>query len=243
MNAEDYSERGDKYFSERNFDKAIEDFTEVIRLEPNNPFAFCKRGMSYTNNKEYDLAISDLTEAICIEPNKFGGFYFERALAYIAKGDNSQAILDLEMAVKIDPKNKDYCEALSDAKAGNSGEKTGRKKKLIIMVIGFVIGDVIGIILGLKEGNGVGFGLITGGMLAFFGIGLGPIGTAFVKEIVGWLKGVGEMTKDGFNEGLGQAFWNLILSFVIFGIWHYFKFIFKVLISPFVAIYQLVTNN
>ena len=33
MNAEEYSKRGDNYFAERNFDKAIADFTEVIKLE------------------------------------------------------------------------------------------------------------------------------------------------------------------------------------------------------------------
>ena len=112
MNAEEYSERGGKYFSQRNFDGAIANYTEVIKLEPKNPFAYYKRGLSYTNKKEFDLAIADFTEAIRIEPNKFGNFYFDRGGAYILKGDNALAISDFETARKIDPKNVSYWEAL-----------------------------------------------------------------------------------------------------------------------------------
>ena len=116
MKAEEYSERGSKYFSEGNFDRAIADFTELIRLEPDNPFAYYRRGMSYTNKKEFDRAIMDFTKAMQIAPNKFGDFYFDRAGAYIFKGNNVMAISDLEIAVKIDPKNESYREVLKELK-------------------------------------------------------------------------------------------------------------------------------
>jgi len=118
MKAEEYSTRGGKYFSERNFDAAIADFTEVIQLEPDNPFAYYKRGLSYTNKKEFDLAIKDFTEAIRLAPNKFGDFYFDRAGAYYFKGNKALAISDLEVAVKIDPQEERYRGALEDIKAG-----------------------------------------------------------------------------------------------------------------------------
>jgi len=69
MNAEEYSLRGDNYFSERNFDKAIEDYSETIKFEPDNPFAYYKRGLSYINKKEIELAIADLEMAVKIDPH------------------------------------------------------------------------------------------------------------------------------------------------------------------------------
>ena len=78
MTAEEYSERGTKYMREGNFDGAIADFNEAIKLEPDNPFLYCKRGMAYKNKNRCELAVADFTEAIRIEPEKFGVFYFER---------------------------------------------------------------------------------------------------------------------------------------------------------------------
>ena len=152
MKAEEYSKCGDNYLSERNFDKAIEVFTETIKLEPDNPFAYYKRGLSYTNKKEFDLAMSDFNAAINIEPNKFGHFYFDRAGAYIFNGDKYSAISDIEMAIKIDPNNKDYHEALKDINAesiSNNNTKnveTIRKEINSILIRG-IIGAVIGAIL------------------------------------------------------------------------------------------------
>jgi tetratricopeptide (TPR) repeat protein len=114
MNAEEYSKRGDKFFGERNYDGAIADYNEVIKIEPDNPFAYYKRGLSYTNKKEFDLAIKDFNEAIRLEPDKSGEFYFYRGGAYLFKGDKAMAISDIEMAVKVNPENKSFSEALKE---------------------------------------------------------------------------------------------------------------------------------
>jgi tetratricopeptide (TPR) repeat protein len=143
MNAEKYSERGDKCFNENNFDGAIADFTEVIKLEPDNPFAYSKRGMSYIQKKDLDLAIADFTMAIQLEPNKFGDFYVDRGCAYNIKGDKALAIADLEMAVKIDPQNKDYREILGELKECSS--KPARKKPE--SVFGWIVFIFVEIIL------------------------------------------------------------------------------------------------
>jgi len=120
MNVKEYWERGKKYYNEKNFDGAIADCTEVIKLEPNNLGAYCNRSMAYIQKKEFDLAIADLTEAIRIEPDKYGDFYMMRGVAYSFKGNKDLAISDLEMAVKIEPQNKDYREALEELKSGKT---------------------------------------------------------------------------------------------------------------------------
>jgi tetratricopeptide (TPR) repeat protein len=63
-------------------DKAIDDYTQLIQLQPrNSAYHYRFRGDAYYNLKQYDKAISDYTEAIQLKPDD-GGFYFSRALAY-----------------------------------------------------------------------------------------------------------------------------------------------------------------
>jgi tetratricopeptide (TPR) repeat protein len=251
MNAEEYSERGSKYFHEKNFDGAIADFTETIKIEPDNPFAYYKRGLSYTNKKEFDLAINDFTEAIRLEPNKFGAFYFDRAGAYIFKGNNASAISDLEMAVKIDPQEKSYSEALRDIKPvpdtnnyrTDNSDNTEKARKRKIMIIGFVVFGVIGLILGIAAGDIAG-GPILGVIFGFFGIGIGPIGTAIKEEVADHLSTTWDTTVMALHEdGIQQALLNFLLGFILFGIWAFIKLGFRILISPLVAIYDLATTK
>jgi formylglycine-generating enzyme required for sulfatase activity len=50
------------------YDKAIADCTEAIRLDPKHVEAYHNRGVAYWNKGEYDKAIADFTEAIRLEP-------------------------------------------------------------------------------------------------------------------------------------------------------------------------------
>ncbi len=52
----------------REYDKAIKDFNEVIRLNPKNAPAFYNRGVTWYGQKEYDKAIKDYIEAIQLDP-------------------------------------------------------------------------------------------------------------------------------------------------------------------------------
>lgn len=49
--------------------EAIEDWTAVLRLEPNNQFARMMRGISRTRLEQWDAAIEDLTAALAQEPH------------------------------------------------------------------------------------------------------------------------------------------------------------------------------
>lgn len=231
MNTKDYSELGGKYFSEKNFDGAIAAFSDVIKLEPDNPFAYYKRGLSYTNKKEFDLAITDFTEAIRLEPNKFGEFYFDRAGACISKGDCASAISDLEMAIKIDPKKESYRETLEELKAGKtseskSGQKPSRRKGHFIVIIIFA---VIGLVIGLIAG-GIVAGLVSIAIGAIFGIGIIPW-LAHMKSTLGVQL---EANRDyGFS----------LMTVITFLAYMLLSLIWASIKSPFVGIYQLITGN
>ena len=98
--------RGDAYQKKGDFDRAISDYGEVIKLDSEKAAAFNNRGDAYQEKGDFDRAISDYDEAIKI------GFKFDsekaatfnnRGNAYQEKGDFDRAISDYDEAIKIDP--------------------------------------------------------------------------------------------------------------------------------------------
>ena len=50
------------------FDKAIADYTESIRLNPQRAETYWGRGHAYAEKGEFDKAIADFTESIRLDP-------------------------------------------------------------------------------------------------------------------------------------------------------------------------------
>src|SRR5882757_8265486 len=55
-----FNHRGNAYYGKGNYDRAIEDYGEAIRLDPKYATAYNNRGQSYNRKGEHDRAISDL---------------------------------------------------------------------------------------------------------------------------------------------------------------------------------------
>ena len=70
------------------YDRAIADYTEVLRLQPKAATAYNNRGLAYYQKREYDRAVADYTEAIRIDA-KFARAYFNRSLAYRRQGETA----------------------------------------------------------------------------------------------------------------------------------------------------------
>jgi tetratricopeptide (TPR) repeat protein len=92
--------RGMDHYQKKEYDKAIPDFTEAIRLDPKFAPAYRDRGSSYSRLKEYDKAVADLTEYIRLKPEDPEGYEF-RVLAYNGLKDAAKASADLRMAEKL----------------------------------------------------------------------------------------------------------------------------------------------
>lgn len=55
----------------KDYDKAIRDYSEAIRLNPKDTYYYDSRANCWSAMKEYDKAISDYEEAIRLNPNSF----------------------------------------------------------------------------------------------------------------------------------------------------------------------------
>ena len=72
--AKDYWERGSFKAVKKDYDGAIADYNEALKLVPGFVAALNNRGNCYIAKGEYDKAIADFTEAVKIDPN-YGDAY------------------------------------------------------------------------------------------------------------------------------------------------------------------------
>ena len=98
-----YNLRGLAYRKKGDYDRAIADATEAIRLDPKFSAAYYNRGVAYLLKGDYDRAIADFSEAIRLDP-KYADRLHNRGVAYSNKGDYDRAIADYNEAIRLDPK-------------------------------------------------------------------------------------------------------------------------------------------
>jgi tetratricopeptide (TPR) repeat protein len=103
IDAKVYFDRGMKFLDRKDYDNAISDFTEAIRLDPNLAIAYYKRGWVYGKMKNFDKAISDCNEAIRLDPN-YAPAYNIRGVAYAEQGNLDKAMRDFDKAIRLDPR-------------------------------------------------------------------------------------------------------------------------------------------
>ena len=102
-----YLTRGEAYRFRKQYNRAIGDFTEAIRLFPEYGVAHQRRGQVYMEKAQYRLAIDNLTKAIEFDSDSeetvFSFIY--RAMANIELGNYRDALDDADKAIYLDPGN------------------------------------------------------------------------------------------------------------------------------------------
>src|SRR6266478_9010569 len=98
--------RGNAYYEKRNYDRAIQNYDEVIRLNPNHAKAFSNRGIAYGRKGDYDRAIENYNEAIRLNPNHANALY-NRGNAYKHNKDYDRAVLDYDKVIRLNPNHAD----------------------------------------------------------------------------------------------------------------------------------------
>ena len=97
-----YDIRGEVYEKNRDYDKAIADYTEAIRLNPKHADAHYGRGTAYRRKGAYGEAIRDFTETVRLNP-KHADAYYGRGIAYRHAGEYDKAIADYSEAIRLNP--------------------------------------------------------------------------------------------------------------------------------------------
>ena len=84
------------------YDKAVEDFSQTLKLNPDDVAALNNRGLARARGlKQYDKAIGDFTKAIELDP-QFAEAYDNRAIAYQkASDDKARACADWKKACDL----------------------------------------------------------------------------------------------------------------------------------------------
>ena len=114
-----FTNRGLAYKKKGQWDKAIADYDEAIRLKPDFVFAFNNRGNAYYYKGQFDRAIADFNNAIRLKPDLAEAFG-NRGNVYRKKGQFDRAIEDYNKAIRLSPEN-----ARSFADRGLAYEKKG----------------------------------------------------------------------------------------------------------------------
>jgi tetratricopeptide (TPR) repeat protein len=86
------------------FDSAIADFNEHIRLMPKSLSGHLGRCLTFTSKGDFDRAISDCNEVIRLNPQLVNG-YGARGMIWTEKGEFDNAIADFNEALRINPKS------------------------------------------------------------------------------------------------------------------------------------------
>ncbi len=101
-----YTNRGSAYYFLDEYEKALDDFEEAIRINPEYAYAYNGRGVTYSAMGELDQAIADLTTAIELEPQN-AEHYANRGVIYRRNEQFDESIADYQHALEIDPSRFD----------------------------------------------------------------------------------------------------------------------------------------
>jgi tetratricopeptide (TPR) repeat protein/transglutaminase-like putative cysteine protease len=101
--AKEFADRGLALFDRGQYDKAMLDFAEAIRLKPETSEAWNDRCFVRAEaNRSLDEALADCNEALRLEP-KAWNFMDSRGLAYFRLGKLDEALRDYDAALTLNP--------------------------------------------------------------------------------------------------------------------------------------------
>lgn len=97
LTAEDYFYRGFAFYENENYERAIADFTQALKIEE-DVVVYYYRGYSYLQLNQYQKSLADANRGMQLDP-KDPDFYYLRAINYWILDKNIDAISDLQQAV------------------------------------------------------------------------------------------------------------------------------------------------
>lgn len=119
--ARQFMYRGIERSLKKDYDLALADYGEAVRIDKKFSDAFYNRCAVFNLKEDYDRALADCSQAIKFgpSPNAVGAtgegrlvadharsdYYAERGFAYLKKNEYDRAIMDLDNAIRLNPDN------------------------------------------------------------------------------------------------------------------------------------------
>src|SRR5262245_60357537 len=97
-----FCNRAHAFTEKQDFDAAMADLKEAIRIDPRFACSFSNRGRVWAFKGDFERAIADYSIAIKLDP-EFAIAYNNRGDAYLKRGEIDRAIADFSAAIKLDP--------------------------------------------------------------------------------------------------------------------------------------------
>jgi lipoprotein NlpI len=117
--------RGNGFFRRGDRDRALDEYSEAIRLSPDNAQFYNDRAQRYSDRNDYPHAIADYDVAIRLNSG-YSRAFNGRGLAYYFSGDNAHALEDFNEAIRQDP---NYGQAINNR--GNAEVRDGSLDRAI----------------------------------------------------------------------------------------------------------------
>jgi tetratricopeptide (TPR) repeat protein len=119
--ARQYMYRGVERSLKKDYDLALADYGEALRIDKKYADAFFNRCVLYNVKEDYDRALADCSQAVKLGPSPDAtaptserrlandharsDYSSERGFVYLKKNDYDRAIIDLDNAVRLNPDN------------------------------------------------------------------------------------------------------------------------------------------
>ena len=136
---EDGFEKGLALIKARQYDKAIEAFSEVIDMIPGDFQAYNHRGIARAYQTDYDGAIQDYTTALKLKPG-YAEALNNRGFAWVKKGNLEKALADFSRAIELEPNfldaynSKAWILATSSDKRYRNGKQAAKLAKKAVEI-------------------------------------------------------------------------------------------------------------
>ncbi|KID84623.1 heat shock protein STI1 [Metarhizium guizhouense ARSEF 977] len=122
--ADELKALGNKAIAEKNFDDAVDKFTQAIALQPENHILYSNRSAAYASQKDWDNALADAEKTTQIKPDWAKG-WGRKGAALHGKGDLLGANDAYSEGLKLDANNAQLKSGLASVEKAMQNEAGG----------------------------------------------------------------------------------------------------------------------
>ncbi|MCC0178728.1 serine protease, partial [Waterburya agarophytonicola K14] len=101
---QDYASLGRRKLNLKDYQGAVDDFSQVLAVDPNNFDALSGRAEAYFWSNSFDAAIKDY-DLVLQQNNNNATYFFNRAYAHSQLKNHEKAIADYTEAIRLDPED------------------------------------------------------------------------------------------------------------------------------------------